>query len=239
MIPTFLFVSSLLFQTSVSVPVPELLTNAQIVRLVDAGVPADVIVEKIKRSPCRFTTDTESLVELTKHKVPESVLRAMVAAPIAGATAPVPVAAAPVAAAPATAAAPAPAPVVAAPTPSPVATPSAISEERTFPRLAVAHDLEWKGAKTPGCAGTFAITIEGFEFRPSGDCTETAHVPWTSVKRYCYIPSRILGDAQLSFVVQGSRGWLFTETSKASRDELNSLVEMLRTSSIPIRESCQ
>jgi hypothetical protein len=98
----------------------------------------------------------------------------------------------------------------------------------------------WKGPKVPDCVGALALTVEGFEFKPSGQCTETARVPWTSVKRYCYMPSRILGDAQLSFVVQGSRGWLFVETSKASRDELNTLVETLRTNSIiPVRESCQ
>jgi hypothetical protein len=236
MISTLLLVSSLLFQASAGSLPPEVLTNTQVVRLLEAGLPADLVVEKIRRSPCRFTTDTDALVELTKQKVPERVIRAMLEAPVAAAPAPAATTPAPPPVAPASAS---PVPALAAPS-APVSVPSAVPAERpTFSRLSVAHDLTWKGAKTLDCNGTLAITIEGFEFKPSGACTESAHVPWSSVKRYCYIPSRILGDAQLSFVVRNSRGWLFTETSKASRDELNSLVQMLRTSSIEVRESCQ
>jgi len=179
--------------------------------------------------------------------VPGPVIAAMLAAPVAGAAVPAvapapaaaPVVAAPAAVAPAAPASAAVAPAVTAPAAAAAPAAAPAPAERVLPRLSIAHELAWKGAKTSDCVGALALTIEGFEFKPSGDCTETAHVPWTSVKRYCFIPSRILGDAQLSFVVQGSRGWLFVETSKASKDELSSLVEMLRTSSIPVRESCE
>ncbi len=55
------------------------LTNADIVKLVKAGVSADVIVAKIRSSEAEFATDTDSLVALANEKVPNSVIQAMMA----------------------------------------------------------------------------------------------------------------------------------------------------------------
>ncbi len=55
------------------------LTNADIVKLVKAGLSADVILAKIQSSETAFTTDPDSLVALAKEKVPDSVIQAMVA----------------------------------------------------------------------------------------------------------------------------------------------------------------
>jgi hypothetical protein len=65
------------------------LTNADIVKLVRAGVSADTIVAKIQASATAFATDTDSLVALANEKVPNSVIQAMIArtAPAAAPTA--------------------------------------------------------------------------------------------------------------------------------------------------------
>ena len=64
------------------------LTNEDIVRMVQAGLPANVIVTVIKSSKAAFSLDTDSLIALTKAGVSGEVLRAMVnAAPEAKAAA--------------------------------------------------------------------------------------------------------------------------------------------------------
>ncbi len=75
------------------------LTNADIVRLVKAGVSAETIVAKIQTSEVAFAADTDSLVALANEKVPDAVIQAMMARTAATA---------PPAAAPTTAPAPAP-----------------------------------------------------------------------------------------------------------------------------------
>ncbi|HVN76877.1 MAG TPA: hypothetical protein VMT19_11205 [Thermoanaerobaculaceae bacterium] len=55
------------------------LTNADIVKLVKAGVSADVIIAKIQSSETAFSTDTDSLVALANEKVPNPVIQAMMA----------------------------------------------------------------------------------------------------------------------------------------------------------------
>ncbi len=66
------------------------LTNADVVKLVKAGVSTDVILAKIKSSEVAFATDADSLVALANEKVPDEVIRAMVArtAPAAPTSAP-------------------------------------------------------------------------------------------------------------------------------------------------------
>lgn len=54
------------------------LTNADIVRMVQAGLTPNVIVTVIRSSKTAFSLDTESLVALTKAGVGGDVLRAMV-----------------------------------------------------------------------------------------------------------------------------------------------------------------
>ncbi len=55
----------------------EVLTNADIVMLTDAGVPAKAIVNKINSTPTDFDTSVEQLVALSKAGVDASVLAAM------------------------------------------------------------------------------------------------------------------------------------------------------------------
>ena len=57
------------------------LTNGQVLELVKAGIGAETIVEKIKRSRCNFDTDPSQLAELKYKGVPDQVLRAMIEAP--------------------------------------------------------------------------------------------------------------------------------------------------------------
>jgi len=57
------------------------LTNSQVVELVKAGIGAETIIEKIKRSRCNFDTNPSQLAELKYKGVPDQVLRAMIEAP--------------------------------------------------------------------------------------------------------------------------------------------------------------
>ena len=55
----------------------EVLTNADIVMLTDAGVPAEAIVNKINSARTNFDTSVEQLVALSKAGVDASVMAAM------------------------------------------------------------------------------------------------------------------------------------------------------------------
>lgn len=53
------------------------LTNADIIRLVAAKIPPEVIVKKIESSPSRFDMEPSHLIELTQRGVPKVVMMAM------------------------------------------------------------------------------------------------------------------------------------------------------------------
>lgn len=55
------------------------LTNADVVKLVKAGLSPATIEAKIETSATAFDTSTDALIALTKEGVPESVIRAMIA----------------------------------------------------------------------------------------------------------------------------------------------------------------
>lgn len=54
------------------------LTNQDIVTMVKAGLPADVVVAKIKSSSTKFDTSPSTLAELKKDGVPDKVILVMV-----------------------------------------------------------------------------------------------------------------------------------------------------------------
>ena len=60
------------------------LTNADIVTMVRAKLPAALIIQKINTSPCAFDTFPSVLAELKYKGVPDEVLMAMVQAPHGG-----------------------------------------------------------------------------------------------------------------------------------------------------------
>jgi hypothetical protein len=68
--------SLLLGATPASAPKP--LTNDDVVSLVQAGLPQDVIIEKIKTSKTAFDTSTDALVGLKKAGVGGEIIRVMV-----------------------------------------------------------------------------------------------------------------------------------------------------------------
>lgn len=55
----------------------ETLTNNDVIALHQAGLSADVIVQKITASTCRFTTDTDALIALKAAGVPDAIVTAM------------------------------------------------------------------------------------------------------------------------------------------------------------------
>jgi len=55
----------------------ELLTNASVLKLLEAGLPPEAIVAKIKSSPGQFDLSTDQLIVLKNKGVPGSVLAAM------------------------------------------------------------------------------------------------------------------------------------------------------------------
>lgn len=55
----------------------EVLTNENVLQLLEAGLPAEAIVAKIKATPGKFDLSTNKLIELKNKRVPGSVLAAM------------------------------------------------------------------------------------------------------------------------------------------------------------------
>lgn len=54
------------------------LTNEKIIEMANAGIPASVIITKIKNSSAKFNTDTPALKALTEAKVPADIISAMI-----------------------------------------------------------------------------------------------------------------------------------------------------------------
>jgi hypothetical protein len=59
-------------------PQPKAMTNDDVVALVQAGLPAEVVIEKIKSSKTAFDTSTDALVALKKAGVGAEVIRVMI-----------------------------------------------------------------------------------------------------------------------------------------------------------------
>jgi hypothetical protein len=66
----------------------EVLTNDGVVKMVKAGLPETVIIQKIRTSERKFDTSTDALVRLKSAGVPDKVIEAMMGAPAAGAASP-------------------------------------------------------------------------------------------------------------------------------------------------------
>lgn len=54
------------------------LTNADVVKMVKAGVPESVILRKVQMSESSFATSPDALIELKRQHVPDDVMAAMV-----------------------------------------------------------------------------------------------------------------------------------------------------------------
>jgi hypothetical protein len=59
---------------------PEVLTNASVIRLVQAGLAEPVIIAKIRSSTPAFDLSTDSLIALKAAGVPDNVMATMLAA---------------------------------------------------------------------------------------------------------------------------------------------------------------
>jgi hypothetical protein len=62
--------------------VPRPLSNSDVLEMLKAGLGPDVVVAKIKTSPCDFDTSPATLESLKRAGVPNSVVMAMVEAPV-------------------------------------------------------------------------------------------------------------------------------------------------------------
>jgi hypothetical protein len=62
----------------------EVLTNDAVVKMVKAGLPEAVIIQKIQTSERKFDTSTDGLVRLKSAGVPDRVIEAMMGAPARG-----------------------------------------------------------------------------------------------------------------------------------------------------------
>ena len=58
----------------------EVLTNDKVVMMTKAGLPASIIVNKIRASKTNFNTSTEELIRLQQARVPAEIINAMVEA---------------------------------------------------------------------------------------------------------------------------------------------------------------
>jgi hypothetical protein len=61
----------------------EILTNNEVIQMVLGSLPRPLIIEKIRVSKARFDVTSEGLVSLQTSKVPDEVVKAMMAAPVA------------------------------------------------------------------------------------------------------------------------------------------------------------
>lgn len=61
----------------------EVLTNTEVVQMVQGNVPRSLIIEKIRVTKARFDVTSEGLVSLQSSKVPDDVVKAMMTAPVA------------------------------------------------------------------------------------------------------------------------------------------------------------
>ena len=61
----------------------EILTNNEIIQMVMGSLPRPLIIEKIRVTKARFDVTSDGLVSLQTSKVPDEVVKAMMAAPVA------------------------------------------------------------------------------------------------------------------------------------------------------------
>ena len=59
------------------IPPDNTLTNADIVRMVKAGIPENIILREIQMSETNFVTSANALIELKKQHVPDGILGAI------------------------------------------------------------------------------------------------------------------------------------------------------------------
>lgn len=85
---TSLILTLALMAASAALAADPPLGNADVIAMVKAGLSADVILAKIESSPTAFDTSTDGLVGLGEAKVPDSVIKAMMARPATTSTAP-------------------------------------------------------------------------------------------------------------------------------------------------------
>jgi hypothetical protein len=86
----FWFCGVLLLLAATSAPAQETLTNADVVKMVQAHLSVDVIVEQIQTNPGNYVLTTASLIRLKQLGVPDKVIAAMQAKKAAGNTQPAP-----------------------------------------------------------------------------------------------------------------------------------------------------
>lgn len=61
----------------------EILTNNEVVQMVMGSLPRSLIIEKIRVTKARFDVTSSGLVSLQTSKVPDEIVKAMMAAPVA------------------------------------------------------------------------------------------------------------------------------------------------------------
>jgi len=76
LVPLMLLTAGIALATAPRAPRP--LTNDDVVTMVQAGLPQDVVIEKIKASKTAFDTSTDALVALKKEGVGGDIIRVMV-----------------------------------------------------------------------------------------------------------------------------------------------------------------
>lgn len=145
------------------------LTNADVMKLVKAGLSPETIEAKIAASATEFDTSTEALVALAESGVPDRVIRTMIGAK------PAPAAPASVRA---VAAAPAPVRAVAPATPAPVraVAPKPLPSRR--------YDVTVHGDNGGKCDGELRVDARGLKMSRCG--TLDFELPWTAVTPVCH-----------------------------------------------------
>jgi hypothetical protein len=75
---SLLLAGCLLASSTASVFVQEVMTNETVIQMVKAGLSESVILAKMRSSPTKFDTRTESLIALKQAGTPEKVMQAII-----------------------------------------------------------------------------------------------------------------------------------------------------------------
>ncbi len=199
-----------LFLLATPLVAAEVLDNAAVIRLVSAGLGADVIVLKIEQSQVAFDTSIDGLVALKEARVPDAVIRAML---LKGAEP-----------APATAAAPAqrttpPASSLASPRPT-AAPPPTVAPVPSAPALSAIKPSDVPPAgEVCTTAKFYTLGGGGWGWEPAYVCVgasslsvDEQEIPLRDVAVHCTLKSAVLSLG--GSLLRGDEEWWFSDAQE-------------------------
>jgi hypothetical protein len=207
------------------------LTNADVVAMVKAGLSAATIIAKIETSRTAFATDTQALIQLSRDGAPDEVVRAIV--PRASAEPPTPPLSLPT-----------PQPSIAATAMAPAWTPT---EAKRIPRI-IRFTMGERGGvlllqdnpdgrTIMACEASLIIDDRELYAGPMSPCRGFSSVTlrWSEITSFCYHFDEVIPTLQVGRpwhgtlqVIAGSREYLVGLYTRQQFDELRGILHEYR-----------